>query len=161
MVFYKNDEIVHLKRKKVFLFYLQTLIILAALIMCIVCCIMTNTLNEQRMLFTAVTVSTLAGWLVILLFVLCYQPARALYQHKASIISNTEPALELKGTIRRTEKIVHIPKSIDIEKVILTAENGEETRLNVIAVCGKHLPADNRIHTIKAIRNYIVEVDHE
>ena len=127
---------------------------------CAVLCFFVNTANARRMLIWMIGLSTVSGWIFILLRQMVYAPAHAEASYMAGIL--TEEAAEYEGVLRLSPGAFQIPRSIAVRRATLT--NGEESvTLSIDAALARRLPPDGSLVRVQTVRKYITgyEVLHE
>ncbi len=109
-----------IKRCKVFCWALA----LAALAACITMIALTNTANAPRMEGATVAVSTLAGWVVLYVFLFMQTPARRELAHARML--HQEERERVEGAVAVKEERFTIRKSVAVRRVEVTV--GDETQ---------------------------------
>lgn len=131
-----------------------------ALLLCILLCTQVTTGNAQGMSVTVITVSTLAGWAVILLLRFGYLPAKAQREHITGVMS--EAAEEHQGVLTLDRQRWIIPHSVAFFKV--TLRSGSEARIfSINAPMARELPPNGTPVRVLTVRKFITayEVQHE
>ena len=125
---------------------------LAALIACIVLCVLTDSGNAGRMEPACVAIWTIAGWLVLYLRRFTLAETRFERQH-AGMLSQGE-AEKLRGRVTVTQERLRIVNSIRITIVLLENEEGKH-RLKVCSSRAKALREAGDVLTLYLVNGYI------
>ena len=148
---YPSGETQRLKKRARCLTWLAWLLAAAALLCCIVCCARVTTLHALRLQWTAVIVSTAAGWSIMLLYSLAIAPPNPLWLHAEGL---QKGAVEVyTGVLMVSGESFRIPHSVTVRKVLL--EGDESVSLNVVADKARQLPKNGTRIRITAVRRYI------
>ena len=158
MRLYSNQQIRQMKKRAALYKAAAALVAVCALITCIMLCIITRTATDAVLHTAVVLVSLFAGWAVILLLTMGYQPNRAGALHAEGILKDAFLEETVSGLLLQTDSPVRIPKSVDICRVSILCEN-EKKRLNILESSRKALPSPGSFVTVKAIRSFITEVE--
>ncbi len=132
------------------------------LALCVVLCFLVTTANAGRMQIAVIAVSVLAGWAVILIWALGRQPSHAEGTHMESLLANTEREFHT-GYLTPQPQIRHLPRSIQVQTVLLETEDHQQRKLSVLARKCADLPQRNILVRVETARNYIIawEVAHD
>ena len=122
-------------------------------------CCLTHTGIDRMMAIGAILSFTLGGWAWILIRKLYVVPVRAKQKHMDSILLCEAQGdfAEWTGTLQRQGEAVHIPGSIDMQKIILQTDQDRQI-LHVLQDKVSLLPKDETPVTLRAVRKYITEV---
>ena len=140
------------------------LIAAAALILCVVFCLLTGTANAMRMELLSVAVFTLAGWVDIYLLTFAVAALNRERDHALRMLSPERETV--RGDVELEKKTVRIPRSIAVRAVTVTGE-GRPRRLYVNAGrCGaleQALGDGKRVCELDVVGGYVAafEVCHE
>ncbi len=155
MTFYSRQNAEKLLQRNRFHAWLAGIVGAGALLVCIVCCCLTNTANETRMELTAYAASTFGGWIVIFEWTAVILPNRYTARHEQRILDG--PVQTLSGVLELDPRNIRIRKSITINRVLLHSD-GETQRLSVRADCAKALP-DGKPCRLQVVEGYIAAVE--
>ena len=157
IILYTPEEAAAIRAKAKKLKILMLALSLACLVICILLCCLINTANEAAVRIAVISVSTVFGWAVILLWALGYAPAKADYTHMEGVLEGERESCI--GTLSLEEGVLHIPKSIWIRRVTLTDDNGNTHILSVLADKAGSLPPEGTKVRAETVRKYIVAVE--
>ncbi len=123
-----------------------------SLAVCIFLCTQVTFFNQDRLLLPVIVLSVIAGWVVMLLYVFAYAPARARAEHMKGIMAGEEEVFS--GVLQRTGESFSIPKSVTVKKIRL--QMGEESiLLHAESAVARQLPADGTRVQVSAVRKFI------
>lgn len=156
---YPQAETQQLKRIVRRLTCLAWLTALAALAICILCCVRVTTISATQLRWTAVAASALGGWAVILLHGLAISPCRARLRHAEGLGEGARETMT--GVLTASRQTFQIPGSVRVRKVLL--DGPEPHSLHVADSKARLLPPEGTRVRVEAVRRYIVawEVCHE
>ena len=137
---YTPEEAGRMKKRSDRLFRAACILVAAAFVLCVVFCLTVDTGNARSLLFMAIGIFTLAGWIAILLLSFGAFPMRAESRHMKTMLD--EETVEYTGIAETGTNIIRIPRSVSIRKVYLTTEDGERVSLNVLNRQAALLPND-------------------
>lgn len=123
---------------------------------CVFLCTQVNTGNAARLLPITIGLSTVGGWMAIVLMVFGYKPARAQAAHTAGLLDAAEERHTGKLTV--SPQNFAIPGSIAVRKAKLETEQ-ETLSFNLNARCGAALPAPGTLVCITVRRTFIAGVE--
>ena len=132
-----------------------------ALAGCIFLCTPVTTGNAARMLAAVVTLSTLAGWTVLLLNVFLHRPLKAQAGHIRSVAGGE--SVQYTGRLTVGRDGFRIPGSIVVRKAQLQTER-ETLTFDVNAAWVNRLPPAGTLVRVSTVRRFITAVeviDHE
>lgn len=154
---YSREETERLKKRKSAAKLAALITGALGLAVCVVLCCVTNTLNAQRMEYTAVIVSTLSGWIVIFLILNLILPSKYEAEHAENVL-NAE-RVPHSGTVTVDKAAAHIKNSISVCRV--SVSDGTRLFINsrkAAALRGITVPV-----TLYSAHGYVAayEVEHE
>ncbi len=127
----------------------------AAALVCLGLCLAVTTRSALALQWAATGVWTLAGWAIMLLHALRYQPAKPEEAHMEGNLAGT--AEERKGVLTLEKGIRAIPRSISVRNATLRQGNDTVT-LHVDASLADLLPATAQPLLVYTVRSYVVAV---
>lgn len=132
---------------------LYSILVLIALTLtaCIILCRQVNTGNAQSLLVIVIALSTLAGWVGMLLFYFSYSPAKAQTVHIQGILSGEKDYAE--GILTLHKESFRIPKSITVRKATLQTTDGPLS-VSVSAALARQLPTGVSLR-VETVRRFI------
>ncbi len=123
---------------------------------CIFLCTRVRTGNANRMLGWVVGISTLGGWLFMLLTVFLIRPAKAQAEHILGLLGDAERSYT--GQLTVAPDRILIPGSIVVRKVQL--QTGEETlHLSLNDRLAGQLPPAGQPVRVRVVRSFIIGVE--
>ena len=144
------------RRRARWSFWLACGLMAAALAVCVALCTRVRTGNAERLLFTVIALSTLAGWAAILLLALLLRASAAEYRHITHVLS--APEEECAGRLSLSPMAFQIPRGILIRKV--TLRSGEDSRpLSLNARFARRLPPEGSFVRVKTAANLITAIE--
>lgn len=150
--FYTKELISKALARKRFSVLFIRIIALISIVLCILLCIFSNTVNAAEHMLCTMAICTVSGWAGILISTLMLKPARAYCEHAAGL--EKEEEVLVTGTISDIGQPFHIPNSIDAVRILIETE-GEVQTLHVIYDKAMLLPAcGSRVKLIRK-RTYV------
>lgn len=158
MRIYSELQIRQMKKRAALYKTAAVLIAVCAWITCVTLCIITRTATDAILHTAVVLVSLCAGWAVILLLTMGYQPNKAGASHAEGILKDIAREETVSGLLLQTDSPVRIPGSVEICRVsILCGE--EKKRLSILESKRETLPSPGSTVTVKVVRSFISEVE--
>lgn len=152
-VLYTDEEMMRIRARARRCGALMGLIAAAGLAACVALCFFVTTGTAERLRVTAIAVSTLTGWAVILLQALVRAPDRAVSAHMEGMLAAREREC-FEGALSLDRTAIHLPKSIWIRRATLT--DGERSvSLTVLENKVRQLPAEGTRVRVETVRKYI------
>ncbi len=135
-------------------------IALIGLALCVCLCFGLRPNNTSRRLIEVISISTAAGWAVILLMNVGYKPANGTARHIEHLAEADETSCF--GVLRKDPQLFRIPGSIVVQKIRLS-QGSETVTLNVDARKRHLLPEAGATVRVSCRRSFITafEVCHE
>lgn len=122
-----------------------------ALLCCVLLCALTRTGNADRMMLTAIAVSTVGGWAALSLLMFPAADARVELRHAEMLRAGPEEAL--RGTLRFEPGVMRIIGSIRFRTLRVQTAEGER-RVKVCASRAPLLP-EGRELTLRVVNGYV------
>ena len=159
-VLYTEAEMLKMKRRADWSGAVSWGALAAGWLACAALCFFVRTGNAKRMLFLVIALSTVSGWVFILLRQMVYAPAHGEARHMAGILAD-ETEAEYEGVLRLSPGAFQIPKSIAVRKVSIQQDE-DNISLNIDARLARRLPPDGTSVRVMTVRKYITafEVRH-
>ena len=127
---------------------------------CIALCFGVRPDNTMFRVITVISISTLAGWTVILLISIGFRPLNGAARHLRRL--ENEDVAEYSGVLQKNDLLFQIPGSIIVQRIQLR-QNEENRTLNVDARKRRLLPDSGTPVRVRCKGIFITafEVDHE
>ena len=157
---YLPNEADHLSRRAAACRNAAWAVGMIGLAVCTALCFGIRPTNTVRRLTAVISISTLAGWAVILLVSIGFRPQYGAARHIRRL--ETEEMAEYSGILQKNSMLFQIPGSIVVQKIQLL--QGDESRtLNVDARKRSLLPENGTHVHVQCRHSFITafEVEHE